>query len=102
MSVKLQSLLSGLFLGTAYGGIAFYTTALKSTGLNILFISSGMILASIGAGLLWVIEKVGLVSDPGMGGGILIFALGGYVLWVAIFSLVSFFAINKYVASKNH
>lgn len=89
-------------LSSAYGSIAFYTTLLKGTGIETLFISSGALLVPVGAAILWLLESIGLVSDPGMGGGLLIFALSSYVLWVIIFSLLSYFGIKKYAAYKNH
>jgi uncharacterized membrane protein (UPF0136 family) len=86
LNKKTVSLLSGITLGSTYGGIAFFTTLFKGTGLDTFFISSGIVLAPIGMALLWVVESLGLVTDPGMGGGIIIAALGGYMLWVIIFS----------------
>jgi hypothetical protein len=94
--------LIGLLLASLYGYAAFFTTTLKGTGLDMLFLGSGILVAPIGMSLLWCIEAIGLVSDPGMGGGILISALGAYILWVVIFSLVPFLVLQIYGARKNH
>ena len=102
LGIKIKSLLIGIMLSSVYGGIAFYTTLLKGTGIETLFISSGVLLVPVGAAFLWVLESTGIVSDPGMGGGILIFVLSSYVFWFIVFSLLSYFGIKKYAAYKNH
>jgi len=102
LNIKTKSLLIGLIISSLYSGIAFYTTILKGTGIEALFINSGIILVPIGAAILWLLEGIGLVSDPGMGGGLLILALSSYVLWVIIFSLLTYFGLRKYATYKNH
>lgn len=99
---KVYAIIIGLLLASIYGYFAFFTTVLKPIKLDMLFISSGIIVAPIGAAMLWVIESLGIVTDPGMGGGILIFSLGGFVVWFCIFTFISYIAINKYVQAKHH
>lgn len=93
--IRLVAFTVGVSLSSTYAYVAWFTTFLKGSGLDIFFVSSGMILAPVGAGIVWVLESTGLVSDSGMVGGFVMFALGAYILWSALFSVAAFFLIRK-------
>jgi hypothetical protein len=101
MNKFICSLLSGLFFGSVYAGIAWFTVFFKGSGLDTIYISSGVVLAPLGALILNGLEAIGLVAGPGMGAGILIYSISAYILWACIFTLLTWLSI-KYVAVKNH
>jgi hypothetical protein len=102
MKIKLVAALVGLSLSLLYAYMACFTTLLKGSGLDIFFISSGIVIAPVGAAILWLLESTGAVPELGMAGGFVMFALGAWVLWFVIFSVAAFFIIRKLNSGKNH
>lgn len=90
----------GFLTTSIYCYLATSTTVLKGSGFDVLFISSGIILAPIGAGLVWLAEYFGFIADSGMAGGFVMFAFGGFVLWFILFTLLSSLLIKFYVTCR--
>ncbi|WP_428818664.1 hypothetical protein [Microbulbifer sp. MCCC 1A16149] len=92
----------GAIGSSCYGYLAIFTVVLKGTWLDKLYIGAGVVGAPIGALLLWIAEALGLVVDSGMAGGIIIFALGGFVVWAYIFFVIAHMVINRIRSGRHH
>ena len=102
MGKRSISLLLGVLFTSIYAGLVYFTVLLKGSGLEVLFFNTGTILVLIGAALLWLFESIGLISDPGMASGFVMFYLGGCVFWFCVFYFLSLFTISKYVSIGHH
>ncbi|WP_346837277.1 hypothetical protein [Microbulbifer sp. SAOS-129_SWC] len=55
-----------------------------------------------GAFLWWIAETLGLAEDSGMAGGIIIFALGGYVVWAYVFFVIAYLGLKQFWIDEYH
>ena len=100
VQTKVISALVGIVLASVYGYFAWFTTALRGTPLDSIFLSSGVIFFPVGLLFVKLSVSLGFIANPGMGGGILALGLGAYILWFFIFSIACFATIKRVFLRK--